>query len=55
MRVSFKPGEITPEDAQKLCTDMVMRWTKGKHQMTWLGNTFLATAEEMDTELVANI
>ena len=23
--------------------------------MTWLGNTFLATSEEMDTELVANI
>jgi len=32
MRVSFKPGEITPEDAQKLCTEMVMRWTKSKHQ-----------------------
>jgi len=23
--------------------------------ITWLGNTFLATVEEMDTELVANI
>jgi len=23
--------------------------------MTWLGNTFLATAEEMDTEVMANI
>ena len=32
MRVSFKPGEITPEDAQKLCTEMVMKWTKGNHQ-----------------------
>ena len=32
MRISFKPGEITPEDAQKLCTEMVMRWTKGNHQ-----------------------
>ena len=32
MRVSFKPGEIAPEDAQKLCTEMVMKWTKGNHQ-----------------------
>ena len=32
MRISFKPGEITPEDATKLCHEMALRWTKGKHQ-----------------------
>ncbi|MCL2546177.1 MAG: relaxase/mobilization nuclease domain-containing protein [Oscillospiraceae bacterium] len=32
IRISFKPGEITPEDAAKLCHDMTLRWTKGNHQ-----------------------
>jgi len=31
IRQSFKPGEITPEEAQKIGYDLAMRWTKGKH------------------------
>ena len=29
---SFKPGEITPEEANKLGYELAMRFTKGKHQ-----------------------
>jgi len=32
MRISFKPGEISPEDADKIAYDLAMRFTKGKHQ-----------------------
>jgi hypothetical protein len=32
MRQSFKPGEITPEQALKIGHDLAARWTKGKHQ-----------------------
>ncbi|MCM1412664.1 MAG: relaxase/mobilization nuclease domain-containing protein [Lachnospiraceae bacterium] len=32
IRQSFKPGEITPEQAQKIGYDLAMSWTKGKHQ-----------------------
>jgi hypothetical protein len=31
MRQSFKPGEITPEEATKIGYELAMRWTKGKH------------------------
>lgn len=29
---SFKPGEITPEQAQQIGYELAMSWTKGKHQ-----------------------
>ena len=32
IRQSFKPGEITPERAQKIGYELAMSWTKGKHQ-----------------------
>lgn len=32
IRQSFKPGEITPELAQKIGYELSMSWTKGKHQ-----------------------
>ena len=32
IRQSFKPGEITPELAQKIGYELAMSWTKGKHQ-----------------------
>ncbi|MGL6200417.1 MAG: relaxase/mobilization nuclease domain-containing protein [Lachnospiraceae bacterium] len=31
IRQSFKPGEISPEDANRIGYDLAMRWTKGKH------------------------
>ena len=31
IRQSFKPGEITPEEANKLGHETAMRFTKGKH------------------------
>lgn len=31
IRQSFKPGEITPEEANKVGYETAMRWTKGKH------------------------
>lgn len=31
IRQSFKPGEITPEDANQVGYETAMRWTKGKH------------------------
>ena len=31
IRQSFKPGEITPEQANAIGYDFAMRWTKGKH------------------------
>ena len=31
IRQSFLPGEITPEEANKLSYETAMRWTKGKH------------------------
>ena len=30
-RQSFKPGEITPEEANRIGYETAMRWTKGKH------------------------
>ena len=32
IRQSFKPGEITPEDANRIGYDLAMEFTKGKHQ-----------------------
>ncbi|MCL2821555.1 MAG: relaxase/mobilization nuclease domain-containing protein [Oscillospiraceae bacterium] len=31
IRQSFKPGEVTPEEAQRIGYELAMRWTKGKH------------------------
>ena len=31
IRQSFKPGEITPEEANKVGYETAMRWTKGKY------------------------
>ena len=32
IRQSFLPGEITPEDANRIGYKLAMRWTKGRHQ-----------------------
>lgn len=32
IRQSFKPGEVTPEEAQQIGYELAMTWTKGKHQ-----------------------
>ena len=32
IRQSFKPGEVTPEQALKIGYELAMTWTKGKHQ-----------------------
>ena len=34
IRQSFKPGEITPEEANRLGHELAMRFTKGKHAFT---------------------
>lgn len=31
IRQSFKPGEITPEEANRIGYETAMRWTKGQH------------------------
>ena len=31
IRQSFKPGEITPEEANRIGYETAMRWTKGRH------------------------
>lgn len=31
IRQSFKPGEVTPEEANKIGFELGMRWTKGRH------------------------
>ena len=31
IRQSFKPGEITPEEANQVGHELAMRFTKGKH------------------------
>lgn len=31
IRQSFKPGEVTPEEANQIGYELAMRWTKGKH------------------------
>ena len=32
IRQSFLPGEITPEEANRIGYELAMRWTKGRHQ-----------------------
>ena len=32
IRMSFKPGSVTPEKALELGRELAMRWTRGKHQ-----------------------
>ena len=31
IRQSFKPGEVTPEEANRIGYETAMRWTKGRH------------------------
>ncbi len=31
LRQSFRPGEVTPEDANRIGYELAMRWTKGRH------------------------
>ena len=31
IRQSFKPGEVTPEEANRIGYETAMRWTKGNH------------------------
>jgi len=39
VRQSFKPGEVTPEQALEIGYDLAMRWTKGKHQFIVAAHT----------------
>lgn len=32
IRQSFKPGEVTPEEANRIGYETAMRWTQGKHR-----------------------
>jgi len=32
VRMSFKPGEVTPGQVLELGRELAMRWTKGRHQ-----------------------
>ena len=34
IRQAFKPGEVTPEEANKIGYELAMRFTKGKHAFT---------------------
>ena len=48
IRQSFKPGEITAEEANKVGYELAMRFTKGKYAFiiatpTQTGNTFIIT------------
>jgi len=39
VRMSFKPGEVTAEQALELGRELAMRWTKGKHQFIVAAHT----------------
>ncbi|GHU36478.1 hypothetical protein FACS1894105_06900 [Clostridia bacterium] len=39
IRQSFKPGEVTAEQALKIGYDLAMRWTRGKHQFIVAAHT----------------
>jgi len=39
VRQSFKPGEVTAEQALEIGYDLAMRWTKGKHQFIIAAHT----------------
>ena len=43
IRQSFRPGEITPEEANRVGYETAMRWTKGKHAF------FVATTQTAST------
>ena len=36
VRQSFRPGEITPEEANRLGVEFAKRFTKGNHALSWL-------------------
>ena len=50
IRQSFKPGEITPEEANKVGYELAMRWTKGKYQffVCHIHNHILYNSTSMD-------
>jgi len=39
IRMSFKPGEVTAEQALELGRELALRWTKGKHQYVVAAHT----------------
>lgn len=39
IRQSFRPGEITPEDANRIGYELAMRWTKGRHSFIVMTHT----------------
>ena len=39
IRMSFKPGEVTAEQALELGRELAMRWTKGRHQFIVAAHT----------------
>ncbi len=39
IRQSFKPGEVTPQEALEIGYELAMRWTKGKHQFIVAAHT----------------
>ena len=39
IRQSFKPGEVTPEEALEIGYELALRWTKGKHQFIVAAHT----------------
>jgi len=39
VRMSFKPGEVTAEQALELGRELALRWTKGKHQFIVAAHT----------------
>ena len=39
IRMSFKPGEVTADQALELGQELAMRWTKGKHQFIVAAHT----------------
>jgi hypothetical protein len=36
IRQSFYPGEITPKEANRIGYELAMRWTKGRHAVTFI-------------------
>jgi len=36
LRQSFRPGEISPEEANRLGVEFAKRFTKGNHALSWL-------------------
>ncbi len=39
VRMSFKPGEVTPQQALELGRELALRWTKGRHQFIVAAHT----------------